>query len=82
MATERIEVIEAKFSGLGVSSGIAIGTALCLEHGEGKVYRTPLRSDHQVNLELTRLKKAIAITRDQLEKIKKRIESALSPHHE
>src|SRR5215467_1323504 len=81
MAMERIVALETKLSGLGVSSGIAIGTALCLEHGEGNVYRTQLRTEKQVALELERLRRAITATRDQLQGIKKRIEAALGKHH-
>src|SRR5581483_1710842 len=81
MAIERIEAVETRLSGLGVSSGIAIGTALCLEHGEGNVYRTQLRTEKQVSLELERLRKAITATREQLQTIKKRIEEALGRHH-
>ena len=81
MASNRAEAVETKLSGLGVSSGIVIGTTLCLEHGEGNVYRTSLRTDKQVTMEVTRLNGAIAITREQLQAVKKRIEAALGKHH-
>ena len=81
MASERIVATETKLSGLGVSPGIAIGTALCLEHGNGNVHRTQLKSDHQVEQEIRRLKKAIATAREQLQTIKRHVETALGARH-
>jgi phosphotransferase system enzyme I (PtsI) len=81
MAIERIQSIEAKLSGLGVSQGIAIGTALCLEHGNGNVHRTALKSEVQVKQEIDRLRKAIITARSQLQSIKTHVENALGAHH-
>src|SRR5258706_10586937 len=81
MAAGRIVAIETKLSGLGVSAGIAIGTAICLEHGNGNVHRTQLKTEHQVEQEIRRLKKAIVTARQQLETIKAHVETALGAHH-
>jgi phosphotransferase system enzyme I (PtsI) len=81
MAAGRVLAVETKLSGLGVSPGIAIGTALCLEHGNGNVHRTQLKTEHQVDQEIRRLRKAIITARQQLQTIKTHVETALGAHH-
>jgi len=55
------------FRGLGVSSGVAIGKAVCVETRAVDVYRFPIESG-QIEAEVDRLREAVHRTRQEIEK--------------
>ena len=54
-----------EIQGLGVSPGIALGAAVCMETAEDGVIRIPLEA-HAVEDEVARLYEAVETTRDEL----------------
>jgi len=70
-----------KFKGLGVSPGVAIGTALRLDERNGKLLQSELKDATQIKTEIRRLHRAIDTAREQLLAIKERIERELGAEH-
>jgi phosphotransferase system enzyme I (PtsI) len=62
MAKPRQQVLE----GLGVSPGVGIGKAVCIEARDHEVFRIPL-PENEIEEEVRRLRAAVGNTRDHLE---------------
>jgi phosphotransferase system enzyme I (PtsI) len=71
-------MIEAK--GLGVSPGIALGTAVRVSAGGRQVFRFPI-APTEVSREIERLEIAVHHAQDQLHSIKAKMEQALGQEH-
>ncbi len=64
------------FHGLGVSDGIAIGTAVCVSTRMADVYQIPL-PEGEVDTEVDRLHTAVALTTRELHGLRERVEADL-----
>ena len=67
--------------GLGVSPGVAIGRAVCIENEALEIYRFPLPAD-SVELEIDRLREATQRARNEILATRARAEEELAPIRE
>ncbi|MCA1849820.1 MAG: phosphoenolpyruvate--protein phosphotransferase, partial [Acidobacteria bacterium] len=72
---------ERRWSGLGVSDGIAWGRALRIHGGARYIYRATLEDEADVAREMRRLRAAFRLARRQLLAIKRRAEQELGADH-
>jgi phosphotransferase system enzyme I (PtsI) len=69
-----------ELKGIAVSPGIAVGEALLVEREAVPLFRLLLQPEH-VELEVQRLSRAVAVSREQLQAIKQRLSKEVgSPH--
>ncbi len=74
MATQHGPMQE--LTGLGVSSGIAIGRAVCIETRTEEVYRFPLAAE-ELDAEVERFERAIEAARDEILRVRDKVEKQM-----
>lgn len=80
MSTSRPEQIEQRVQGLGVSVGIAIGTAVRMDaHGRQALFVRIL--PNRIPHEIKRLQRAVQVARHHLERIKQRMQREFGVSH-
>src|SRR5687768_1288378 len=68
------------YKGVGVSPGIAIGTALILEKQVADVFRVPIKSE-DVPAEVNRFAQALEATRADLQKLKEKVSRSIGDEY-
>ena len=68
------------YKGIGVSPGIAIGTALILEKQVADVFRVPIKPE-DVGREVDRLREALEKTRADLQKLKEKVSRSIGDEY-